>query len=75
MGEVGQGGKKNAALKTGLTRQVKYGKILHNKAVRAHLIRQPFDKAIGGGGLVGLDERIHGHVNAGIFSMGQVGQA
>ncbi len=72
MGEVGQGRKKNAAFKTGLTRQIKYGKVLHDKAIGAHLICQPLDKAVGGGRLVRLDERIHGHVNAGIFGMGQI---
>ena len=73
--DVGQGGEVDLALETGLPRQIQHGQILHDDAVGAHLPGQTMDETVGRRGLLRLDQHVHGHIDAGLFLVGQVGEA
>ncbi len=72
VGQVGQGGQKQAALKTGLPGQIQHGQILDDQAVRAHLPGQTRGQTVGGGAFAGLDQGVHGHIHPRVFGMGQI---
>ena len=73
--DVGQGGEVDLALETGLPRQIQHGQILHDDAVGAHLPGQTMDETVGRRGLLRLDQHVHGHIDAGLFLVGQIGEA
>ena len=75
MRDVGQGGEVDLALETGLPRQIQHGQILHDDAVGAHLTGQAMEETVGRRGLLRLDQHVHGHIDAGLFLVGQVGEA
>jgi hypothetical protein len=75
MGEVGQGGEEEAALKSRLPGQIQEGQVLDNQAVGAHLPGQAGGQAVGLGGLVGLEQGVHGHIDARAGSVGQIRKA
>ena len=73
-GEIGQRGEEEPSLETGLPGYVHKGQVLHDEPVRLHLPGQPVDEAVGGRRFAGFDQRIHGHIDAGLFAVGKVGQ-
>ena len=72
MGQIGQGGQKQPALEPGLPGQIQHGQILDDQAVRVHLPGQTCGQTIGGGAFAGLDQGVHGHVDARVFGVGQI---
>ena len=75
MRDVGQRGKEQTSFKTGLPGNVQKGKVLHNEPVGADLTGQTRNKTVGRGRFPRLDQRVHGHIDAGVFGVGQIRQA
>lgn len=75
MGDVGQGGQVQFAAESGLAGQIREGEILHDERVGVHVPFEAGREAVGAVHVAGLEQGIHGHMDAAAFAVGQFGQA
>ena len=75
MGHVGEGGEEEAARIARLPGEVEEARVLEDDAVRGNPAGQPGEEPPGRAALAGLDEGVHGHIDAGPGLVGQVGEA
>ncbi len=73
--QVGERGQEEPALIPGLTRQREEAGVLNDQAVRLYVAGETSDEASRSGHVVGLDERVEGHIDAPAVLVGQLDHA